>query len=924
MGAVKKTELYSSLWASCDALRGGMDASQYKDYILTLLFVKYVSDKFRGEPYASIVVPEGGSFNDMVAILSDPIKKKNIGEEMDKIVAKLAEANSDVFNLSGIIDNAKFNDEQKIGKGQEMVEKLEKLINIFRSDALDFRNNKAEGDDIIGDAYEYLMRKFATESGKSKGQFYTPAEVSRVLAKVVGVSEEKNRNATIYDCACGSGSLLIRAVNEAKIPLSAYGQEKESVTAGLAVMNTVLHNQPTTVIRAGNTFSDPQFFEDGDKDTLKRFDYIVANPPFSLKNWRDGLKDYGRFDGYAEVPATKGDYAWLLHILKSLKSTGKAAVILPHGVLFRGAGEAAIRKAIVSKGYIKGIIGLPENLFYGTNIAACVIVIDKEKAGLRDSIFMIDASHGFAKDGNKNRLREEDIYKIVNTFNGEISDDPTYARKIPLSEILSSENDCNLNITRYIDSSQKEDIEDLAGHVLGGIPDSDIAGMNRFWKAFPKLKEKLFSKIREGYSQLKVEKSNVKGIVLEDESFSAYLAQAGKAFLEWKNEIYEELQTANSAVPQQLILDLSEKLMAKFQPLDLVDKYDVYQVLLSYWNDTMADDVYLVSKDGFEAGTDIEKHFKKQKDGKEGTEKKLDSWDGVLIPKELLINEYFKNDKQAIDSLQDDISQLDAKVDDAVENVDEDSPLSDFISQDSSDGDADGKKKIDEDGIANQIDHFRSEIKTNETNAIQRALDEETYKGVTQINLEAFLSANPLLRKSVVGGQISKKTLQKRLHEIRIALPVPEEYRSDFDILNTFYNSIQESKRKQKELKEKSKKLDNLVEKKYAQLTLNEIKPLVIDEKWLGFLQANLASLYSSISQVISSRIVTLADRYKYTLGEIDSEIANADHALADMLKQLRVNDRAQDGNGDGVAAKNTADAIAAWEKLLSSEADKK
>lgn len=189
--AIKKSELYSSLWASCDALRGGMDASQYKDYILTLLFVKYVSDKFTGVDYADIEIPEGGSFNDMVALIG----KDNIGEGINKVIAKLAEEN----NLRGIIDKVSFNDPDKLGKGKEMVDKLSKLINIFRRPELDFSKNRTEGDDLIGDAYEYLMRKFATESGKSKGQFYTPAEVSRVLAKVIGISNETNPNATICD-----------------------------------------------------------------------------------------------------------------------------------------------------------------------------------------------------------------------------------------------------------------------------------------------------------------------------------------------------------------------------------------------------------------------------------------------------------------------------------------------------------------------------------------------------------------------------------------------------------------------------------------------------------------------------------------------------------------------------------------------------
>ena len=349
--AVKKTELYSSLWASCDALRGGMDASQYKDYILTLLFMKYVTDKYKGQKYGDLTVfdkahdpnsdPEkrtGCSFDDFIALKN----KKNIGEGIDKVIARLAEVNE---SLKGVIDIAHFNDEAKIGKGQEMVDKLTKLIAIFQRPELDFSKNKAEGDDIIGDAYEYLMRNFATESGKSKGQFYTPAEVSRILAKVIGIDKCTDHDATVCDPACGSGSLLIRALAEAPFEISGYGQEKEGSTAGLAKMNAVLHNKATIKIMAGNTFSDPQFIRSDDASELERFDYIVANPPFSLKNWSDGLKEFGRFTGYGDRPPEKnGDYAWLMHILKTLKSTGKAAVILPHGVLFRGNAEATIRQ----------------------------------------------------------------------------------------------------------------------------------------------------------------------------------------------------------------------------------------------------------------------------------------------------------------------------------------------------------------------------------------------------------------------------------------------------------------------------------------------------------------------------------------------------------------------------------------------------
>jgi type I restriction enzyme M protein len=254
--ALKKSELYSSLWSSCDELRGGMDASQYKDYVLVLLFIKYVSDKYAGVTYAEITVPPGASFKDMVALKG----KSDIGDQINKkIIAPLANANK----LSDMPD---FNDATKLGSGKEMVDRLTNLIAIFENKALDFSKNRAEGDDILGDAYEYLMRHFATESGKSKGQFYTPAEVSRIMSKIVGIRDAATTTTTVYDPTCGSGSLLLKVGDEARVKVTLYGQEKDAATSGLARMNIILHNTPTALILQGNTLADPKF-KDG--DTLK-------------------------------------------------------------------------------------------------------------------------------------------------------------------------------------------------------------------------------------------------------------------------------------------------------------------------------------------------------------------------------------------------------------------------------------------------------------------------------------------------------------------------------------------------------------------------------------------------------------------------------------------------------------------------------
>ena len=487
--AIKKSELYSSLWKSCDELRGGMDASQYKDYVLTLLFVKYVSDKYAGAPYALIEVPDGGSFDDMIALKGS----KEIGDQMNKIIGRLAEANK----LKGVIDLADFNDEDKLGKGKAMVDRLSNLVGIF--ERLDLSDNRVTGDDLLGDAYEYLMRHFATESGKSKGQFYTPAEVSRVLAKVLQLPEDVQPDHTVYDPTCGSGSLLLKVADEAGKPISLYGQEMDNATAALAKMNMILHGQVSGVeIWQDNTLASPYWTEDDGR--LKRFDVAVANPPFSYKSWSNGLKpendEYDRFQTHGVPPSRRGDYAFLLHIIKSLKGTGRAAVILPHGVLFRGNAEAGIRRSLLKHQLIEGIIGLPPNLFYGTGIPACILVIDKSRAlptnghsshgapqnnlfgdgQTRPGVFMIDASRGFRKDGNKNRLRERDIHKIVDVFTERKAVDG-YARFVPMPEIEA--NDFNLNIPRYIDATEDEDIHDLEAHLRA-------ASRTKTWTSWPR------------------------------------------------------------------------------------------------------------------------------------------------------------------------------------------------------------------------------------------------------------------------------------------------------------------------------------------------------------------------------------------------------------------------------------------------------
>ncbi len=783
--AIKKSELYSSLWKGCDELRGGMDASQYKDYVLVLLFVKYVSDKYAGQPDALIEVPEGGSFKDMLALKGD----KEIGDKLNKIIARLAEAN----DLKGVIDVADFNDADKLGKGKEMQDRLSNLVSIFDSPGLNFSNNRAEGDDILGDAYEYLMRHFATESGKSKGQFYTPAEVSRIMAKVIGINATTSQSQTIYDPACGSGSLLLKAADESQTGITIYGQEMDNATAALAKMNMILHDNPTAEIWQDNTLSSPHF-KDGNGG-LKLHDFVVANPPFSTKAWSNGFDPandlYERFvDGIP--PDKNGDYAFLLHIIRSLKSTGKGAVILPHGVLFRGNAEGGIRRNIIRRGYIKGIIGLPANLFYGTGIPACIIVLDKENAAGRTGLFMIDASKGFVKDGNKNRLRHQDIHKIVDVFNKQL-EIPKFSRMVGVAEIEA--NDYNLNIPRYIDSSEAEDLQDIAAHLKGGIPNADVDGMSAYWQVFPTLQKQLFDTGTAGYSQMKVAAAQVKPTIFAHPEFVSYTQSVSTLFQQWRANNIARLKGISQDTPPKPLIDLlSEDLLQTFNQVQLIDKYDVYQHLMSYWSDIMQDDAYLIAADGWQAGNDAS---------------------NGLIPPSLIIARYFATDREAIEQLE-----------------------------------------AGRDAITRQLEE----------------LDEE-HGGEEGLLAEAKNDK----------GKLTKATVASRLKDIKSDKEATDERK----LLNAYLALIEQESAASKKVKDAQKLLDTKVAAQYAKLSTDDINTLVVDDKWLTTLAADVQTELDRVSQALTSRIKQLAERYAEPLPQLANDVAALSAKVEAHLKMM-------------------------------------
>jgi type I restriction enzyme M protein len=806
--ALKKSDLYSSLWASCDELRGGMDASQYKDYVLFMLFIKYISDKYgNSNDFAPpVTIPRGASFTDMIALKG----KSDIGEKINtQIIQPLIDANERLARS----DFPDFNDPNKLGEGQAMVDRLTNLIGIFQKPELDFSQNRAEHDDILGDAYEYLMRHFATESGKSKGQFYTPAEVSRVIAQVIGISPQNTKAATTaYDPTCGSGSLLLKVAAQAGKHITLEGQEKDVTTAGLARMNMILHDFPTANIVSGNTLASPKF-RDGEQ--LRTYDYVVANPPFSDKTWSTGLTPSNdRFQRFAwgEPPARQGDYAYLLHIIRSMKGSGKAACILPHGVLFRGNAEGVIRRELVRSGILKGIIGLPANLFYGTGIPACIVVLDKENAKARKGVFMIDASKGYIKDGNKNRLREQDIHRIVDTFTRQ-GDVPRYARMVPHAEIADPKNDYNLNLPRYIDSTTPEDLQDIEGHLRGGIPERDLDALAAYWQVLPAVRAALFTSAgRPGYARLKLPIAEVKSAILGHAEFAAFQKKATQHFNDWRTAATKRLIAFDKdGHPKALIETLAEDLLAAFRRAPLLDAYDVYQHLMDYWAETMQDDAYLIAADGWVKGAQPREIVQvKNKDNKLIWPEPHDYLKGKrrfksdLIPAPILVARYFAVERDAIEVLDNQLATLEQ-----------------------------------------QLDEMREE-NSGEDGLLIEAIEGEGDK-----------------------EKITAKAVKARLKEIGEDLLYADERAA----IEAYADVLEQQTKAKAKRKAAQEDLDKKIDAKYPALTDTEIKTLV-DDKWMACLSAVVQGELDRVSQTLTSRIRELAERYATPLPILIDEVA--------------------------------------------------
>lgn len=890
---MKKSELYSLLWEACNKLRGGVEPARYKDYVLVLLFFKYVSDRYKGQPFAEFTISKGASFDDLIAAKG----KSDVGERVDKIIQKFLEDN----RLQGSLPDVSFNNPDELGSGKELVDKVSGLIAVFQNPAIDFKNNRASGDDIIGDAYEYFMMKFAQESGKSKGQFYTPSEVSRIIARLIGIGNIRQmptKKWTLYDPAAGSGSLLIRAADEAPVDensdsiVTIFGQEKDHATAGLAKMNLILHQKGTGEIKRGNTLVDPAFTDDFGE--LKKFDFIVMNPPFSDKSWSDGIKTsedkYKRFDGYGIPPEKNGDYAWFLHVLKSLDSNGKAGIIMPHGVLFRGNAEETIRIKVLEKRYIKGIVSLPANLFYGTGIPACIVIIDKENAETRDGIFLIDASRGFKKDGNKNRLREQDIEKIVQTFTNQL-EIFGYSRFVKYEEVLE-QNAGNLNVPRYIQKIDDKLPQNIAAHLKGGIPGTDIESLKRLWDISPALKQEIFTCVDEAHEvyNLALPSGEIEGVIGQDASILAEKQKETDAiFTQWRDSVKDILLGIESETnPKELIRTIAVMLLNAYESAQLLDNYDVYDCLLNYWNAKLQDDVYAIKASGYEVGREIEYEYAQKKAKDENGEtisvddtSKVKSFEGALIPREIIEAVYFADELAVINELMEQSAALEAELDEMREAESGDEGLLKDVLNDK--GDSIPKANLNK---------RLKELDAKKTSAVMDAMTRlvALFDESKTDEMETLIREMPELAEFDIrnkNGTFGKAKLKAALKAAADSAVVPEIYKDEYDALTAYAAKSAEKDEADKAWKEARKALDDEVEAKYGELTVDEIKHLLFDMKWMAKLEADIRDEIEQVLNSLSSKVLLIAKRYEHTLGEIEDRTAKSRAAVMAALERM-------------------------------------
>ncbi len=899
---MNKHQLASTIWESANQMRSKIEANEYKDFILGFIFYKYLSERelelFRKEKlseeeikkvdekdtkYAKHVRETLGYFIAYDNLFSTWLAKGNDFDVKD-VRDALSDFDQNIDEVYKKVFEKIFNTLQtglsKLGETSgSQTKAVKKLLKLIKKIPMDGKQDY----DVLGFIYEYLISNFAANAGKKAGEFYTPHEVSVLMSEIVAEHLKDRKQIKIYDPTSGSGSLLINIGKSAAKYISGdgkidyYAQELKENTFNLTRMNLVMRGiKPANInVRNGDTLEDDwPFFEENKKETtyeLVKVDAVVSNPPYSQK-WDPKDKEFDpRYKDFGVAPKAKADFAFLLHDLYHLEDDGIMTIVLPHGVLFRGGEEARIRENLIEKNRIDAIIGLPENIFFGTNIATIIMVLKRNRP--TTDVLIIDASRGFEKSGKNNKLRASDIKKIVDTVK--------YRTEIEKYSVLVSketiqENEYNLNITRYVDSADDPEKWDIRATMFGGIPKAEVDAFSDYWEAFPGLREALFEEVSAEYLQPRTE--DIKGAIDSFASVGAYREAFTRAFDGFYDTLKEELiDGILDVAAEQEKEKIAADIFRRVDPVKLADRYVAYQVFAKYW-DIISADIEMLQTEGFQVITQVDPNMVIKKNNKNDDDDEVtevqDGWKGHILPFELVQTMLMPDEVAEIQRLEERLAEISSEYMEIIDSLEEDEKQGSFLN-DSNDAFVSKELKA-------ACDEILQDVESAEINALNKYLSLPKKEAVAF--MQSCNDADWSLIDKNKDGSCKKPSLTSRIQQLRMEFEFPEDS-LDGKLLAALRLMDEESAIK-KDVKQKKEALHIKTKEVIEGLTEDEALQIV-EQKWIASLVRELNDISSSVITDVSSKITYLSQKYATTMHDIQGEKLSVKSNLVSMVGQL-------------------------------------
>ncbi|WP_235998631.1 type I restriction-modification system subunit M [Cysteiniphilum marinum] len=905
---MNKQQLAAKIWESANQMRSKIEANEYKDYILGFIFYKYLSEQLvqfvsiQGMSSQEIKsLNEGDSdtvkfiqrnlgyfiaYDDLFSTWIDPefdFDESNVRDALSAFSRLIHSNHKKLFE--GIFTTLETG-LSKLGESAgRRTKAISDLLHLIKSIPM----NAQQGYDVLGYIYEYLIEKFAANAGKKAGEFYTPHEVSVLMSQIIAHELKHKDTIEIYDPTSGSGSLLINIGEEvekyakSKDSITYYAQELKANTYNLTRMNLIMRGIKASNIktRNGDTLEDdwPYFDENDPQGTYQALyvDAVVSNPPYS-QNWDPSFKENDpRYSRFGLAPKTKADFAFLLHDLYHLKPDGIMAIVLPHGVLFRGGEEGEIRKQLIEQNHIDAIIGLPSNIFFGTGIPTVILVLKQKRQNT--DVLIVDASKYFIKEGKNNKLQTSDIKRIVDAV--------THRDSIEkFSQLVSrqtlQDNGYNLNIPRYVDSSAASPSWDLYATMLGGIPNSEIAELQHYWQSFPQLHSALFMAKSSAYSELVIAKGDLNSVISNHPQVLEFIADYNQAFEGFDDHLNKVLiQGWQDVKRNQQETELSTYLFARLSHMDLIDKYQAYQYMSNQWQIISAD-LEMMQTEGFIATKQVDPNMViKKKDGKDVEVQ--DGWKGHIMPFELVQTTYLSKDLDLLQNQEAKLAEVISQIEEIIESFTEEEKDSSILN--------DKNDSFVRSELSKKLKEIYSDVDSEEIRTIGEYVDLlenkakkpekltfiETHKQVNWDKIEANKDCT-----------YSKGKINSYLQTLRAAFEFdPETFEGKVIRVDQLLAKQAEIKA---DIKQKTDALHLKTKTTIEGLSDEEVNNL-LHLKWISPLITELASMPNSVITQLTSRVQAMADKYAVTYSQVANEIKTCEQELAQIMGELTGNE---------------------------------